>query len=116
MALLMQTGLGALPPSAFWFAGAFGLGGVLLPLLESFGPRRLRAWLPSGIAFGIGMYLTPDWTIPRVAGAVLEVLWRRWRPASHRNLHLMVASGFVLGEGVFSILGLVLRALRVQTL
>ena len=62
------------------------------------------------------MYLTPEWTLPRVAGSVLELLWRRWRPASHRNLHLMVASGFVLGEGVFSILGLVLKALRVPTL
>ena len=62
------------------------------------------------------MYLTPDWTLPRVAGSVLELCWRRWRPASHRNLHLMVASGLVLGEGVFSIVGLGLRALKVPTI
>ena len=116
MALLMQDGMGALPPSALCFAAAFCAVGVLLPLLETFGPRRLRHWLPSGIAFGIGMYLPPEWTLPRVAGALLELCWRRRRPASHRNLHLMVASGLVLGEGVFSILGLVLKTLRVPTL
>jgi len=116
MAELMQGGLAKLPPSALYFSAAFGAAGVLLPLLESFGPRALRSWLPSGIAFGIGMYLPPEWTLPRVAGALLELCWRRRRPASHRSLHLMVASGFVLGEGVFSILGLALRTLRVPTL
>ena len=48
--MLMQGGMGALPPSALYFSAAFGAAGVLLPLLESFGPRNLRHWLPSGIA------------------------------------------------------------------
>ena len=35
-------------------------------------PHRLAGYLPSGISFGIGMYVTADWTIPRVIGAMVE--------------------------------------------
>ena len=48
---------------------------------------------------GIGMYLTPDFTLPRVLGALLELGWRRLAPASHKRSMLVVASGLVLGEG-----------------
>ena len=56
MAVLMQKGLGALPPTARDFAAGFGSFGVLLPLLEQFGPLGIQAWLPSGVSVGIGMY------------------------------------------------------------
>ena len=120
MAVLMQQGLGALPPGCLSFAAWFGAAGVLLalvraapemglPLLRHVPPRALRL-LPSGVAFGIGMYLTPDFTLPRVAGAVGSVAWRAVHPASHEQLYLMVASGFVLGDGVVSIIALFLHA------
>ena len=40
---------------------------------------------------------------------------RRRRPQSHERLMLMVASGFVLGEGVWSICGLALKAVGAPT-
>ena len=113
MALLMQQGLGALPPSTLAYARAFGALGVALPLAEALGPASLRALLPSGVSLGIGMYLTADFTLPRVAGALLEAAWRRASPRSHRRSMLVVASGFVLGEGVWSIVQLVLKSLVV---
>ena len=120
MAVLMQQGLVALPPGCLSFAAWFGVAGVFLalakaapamglPLLRHLPPRALRL-LPSGIAFGIGMYLTPEWTLPRVAGALGSVAWRAVHPASHEQLYLMVASGFVLGDGVVSIIALFLHA------
>lgn len=116
MALLMQKGLGALPSTARDFAAGFGACGIALPLLEEFGPPALVAWLPSGISVGIGMYVTADWTIPRLAGAVGEMAWRRLNPAAHKEHMLMVASGFVLGEGVMSICALGLTAAHVPKL
>eukprot|EP00967_Tisochrysis_lutea_P116339 scaffold187257_cov35-Tisochrysis_lutea.AAC.1 len=99
MAILMQKGIGALPSTARDFAGGFGCIGIVLPLLEELGPPTLVAWLPSGVSIGIGMYVTADWTIPRLVGAMGEMMWRRTDPDGHREHMLMVASGFVLGEG-----------------
>lgn len=110
MAELMLNGIAALPPSALRFATAFGAVGAALPVLEAALPHAAAAYLPSGIAFGVGMYLTPDWTLPRVAGALVEWAWARRAPSSHRKYMLMVASGFVLGEGVWSIAQLALKA------
>uniref|UniRef100_A0A6U6KYX8 Oligopeptide transporter n=1 Tax=Odontella aurita TaxID=265563 RepID=A0A6U6KYX8_9STRA len=115
MALLMKDGPGALPRSAVCFAALFAVIGVSLPILEMTLGERRRHWVPSGIAFGIGMYITPDWTIPRVIGAVVESWWHSRNPSGHSLHYLMVASGFVLGDGVMSILALLLKAMQVPT-
>ena len=106
MALLMQRGLDALPPSSLTFASAFGLLGFVLPVLEALGPPPIAQLLPSGMSVGVAMYLTPDFTIPRVFGAIAERCWRHNAPPSHRRHMLVVASGFVLGEGIWSMLAL----------
>ena len=116
MAILMKRGLSALPPTATRAAIGFGAAGVALPLLEAALPAAAAACLPSGISFGVGMYLTADWTIPRVVGALIEWRWRVAHPASHGTHMLMVASGFVLGEGVMSILALALTVMHAPRL
>ena len=113
MAVLMQKGTAALPPSALGYAQGFGVIGVALALAEALGPVWLLGLLPSGMSLGIGMYLTPDSTLPRVIGALLEFSWRHASPASHRRSMLVVASGFVLGEGVWSIVALGLKSVSV---
>jgi len=116
MAVLMQKGLSALPASSRAFGASFAAIGVALPLVEHALPHAYAGYLPSGIAFGIGMYVTADWSIPRLAGALLEYLWRRYDPRSHELHMLMLASGFVLGEGVMSIVALFFTALGVPKL
>lgn len=116
MATLMNKGLSALPATSVLFAKCFGIAGLLLPILEQVTHGLLHSLLPSGVAFGVAMTLTPDWTIPRVVGAVAEWAWLRRRPDYHRRHMLMAASGFVLGEGVMSIIALFLKALRTPTL
>ena len=98
MALLMQQGLGALPPSTLVYAKGAAATGVALSLLEATLPHALSQLLPQGMSVGVGMYLTPDFTVPRVLGALLELAWRRCYPDSHKHLMLVVASGLVLGE------------------
>ena len=71
----------------------------------------ISAVLPSGTSMGVGMYLTADFVIPRVLGALGVLLWRKLDRASHDAGMLAVASGFVLGEGVWSIFALGLKIL-----
>ena len=69
MAVLMQKGLSALPASAQRFGAAFAAGGALLSVAEEVLPHSAAAYLPSGVSFGVGMYVTADWAIPRLVSA-----------------------------------------------
>eukprot|EP01117_Protostelium_nocturnum_P014751 TRINITY_DN5644_c0_g2_i1.p1 TRINITY_DN5644_c0_g2~~TRINITY_DN5644_c0_g2_i1.p1 ORF type:complete len:389 (-),score=75.38 TRINITY_DN5644_c0_g2_i1:24-1190(-) len=97
-----------IPHSVIPFCIAFGIIGGLLPIIEALVPvkhkKKIHWILPNGIAFAIGMYITPNWTIPRFIGALINVIWKKGWKQSHLNYMIIVASGFVLGEGMLSIL------------
>lgn len=64
-----------------------------------------RDYLPSGLAVAVGMYNTVDFTLARVVGGVAGAWWlrecdRRPGRAQYKILGVIVASGFILGEGV----------------
>lgn len=112
-----------LPPYAGLFAGLFGAAALLVSVLKAWAGRpepgeaawrrTLRgamAWAPSVMAVGVGMYIAPNWVLPRCAGSLLQVVWKRTNSAGHDRLMLLAASGFVLGEGLMSIANAGLRA------
>lgn len=71
-------------------------------------------WVPSGVAFAIGFLNTPSFSLARLIGGIVEFLYYRRYGREKGGIRLIViASGFVLGEGVVSILALVLRTFGV---
>jgi len=94
---------GELAPNVLWFCIACGVIAAILPILSTKYPHYSK-WIPSGIAFAIAIYVTPNWTIPRVVGSMVDLVWKKYRPQSYTNFMIIVASGFVLGEGVTSII------------
>lgn len=67
-------------------------------------------WIPSGVAFAIGFLNTPSFSMARLVGGIMEYVYRTRYAKDGRDIQLVViASGFVLGEGVISIVGLALR-------
>jgi len=76
--------------------------------------RRVAPFLPSPTAFSIGMYLTANWTIPRLAGALTAAaLAKRGMP---QQTIIMIATGLVLGEGVLALLTAVAATLGARPL
>jgi uncharacterized oligopeptide transporter (OPT) family protein len=69
-------------------------------------------WVPSGIAFAIGFLNTPSFSLARLIGGITEYVYRR-RMGQHGIGLIIVASGFVLGEGVVSVISLVLKTFGV---
>ncbi|GAA5922812.1 hypothetical protein JCM3775_006144 [Rhodotorula graminis] len=86
-------------------------------------------WIPSGIAFAVGFINTPSFSIARLVGGLVSLYYTtrtshlsRARTsstsssASSSSAHLehfgliVVASGFVLGEGLASVVGLVAKS------
>lgn len=90
---------------------------------ESAQPRWEKwAWyLPSGIAFAVGILNTPNFSIARFFGGLISFWWtRRHRHGTtndgsslpsqgHKIALIIVASGFVLGEGASSIVNLLAK-------
>ena len=71
-------------------------------------------WIPSGVAFAIGFLNTPAFSLARLIGGVVEHVYYARVGRERGGIKLIVvASGFVLGEGVVSVVSLVLRTLGV---
>ena len=71
-------------------------------------------WIPSGVAFAIGFLNTPSFSLARLIGGVVEfVYYRRYGREKGGIRLIVIASGFVLGEGVVSVVSLVLRTFGV---
>lgn len=77
------------------------------------GQSRVTKYIPSGVAFSIGFLNTPSFTLARLIGGVIEAAWRTRQKSKGRGNDItliVIASGFVLGEGLVSIVALILRS------
>ena len=74
--------------------------------------QDLLKYIPGGIAFAVGIYITPSYTIPRAIGGVLSLYYVQYRGKENTSV-VVIASGLVLGEGVFSMVNLGLASLNV---
>ena len=117
----LVTGKG-LPPMAGRFALYFGVVFCLTTALRIYllnskveWQRRLHPWIPGGIAVAVGMYNTPSFTLARTVGGLIAAYWVNWKGRGETKV-IVLASGLILGEGVVSIVNLVLASLRVPHL
>lgn len=63
----------------------------------------------------IGMYNVPSFTLARAVGGFLNLYWRYYKKREDTPM-VILASGLILGEGVVSILNLVLASTNVPHL
>ncbi|KLT46468.1 OPT superfamily oligopeptide transporter [Cutaneotrichosporon oleaginosum] len=101
-------------PFMIMFGGAFSLIAVAkIMLARSPNPTIAAAvsTLPSGIAFAIGFLNSPSFSLARLIGGYIAYRTaRNTRTGETPLFAIVVASGFVLGEGVLSILNLTLAS------
>lgn len=119
----LVTGKG-LPPLAWEFALAAGAIFTLTTSLRLYllAHREAKPWcktlhsfIPGGIAVAVGMYNTPSFTLARTVGGAISLWWVHWKAKGETRV-IVLASGLILGEGVVSILNLVLASLGVPHL
>jgi len=103
---------GSLPHNVVYFCIILGLIAALFPIMVAIFPTW-ESFLPSCVAFAVAMYVTPNWTIARVVGSLVEYVWKKKRPLSHEKYMILVASGFVLGEGITSIFTAIMKTFHV---
>ncbi|KAF8421446.1 OPT oligopeptide transporter protein-domain-containing protein [Tirmania nivea] len=72
--------------------------------------------IPGGIAFAVGMYNVPSFTLARAVGGLLEWTWRRYKEGKYGETPLVIlASGLILGEGLMSIVNLAMASFGVPS-
>lgn len=111
------AGDGQLPENSGIFMVSFGALFALTSALKTYADRRqlwYAGWIPSGVAFAIGFLNTPSFTLARLVGGIVEYVYRTRYAKNKSDIRLIViASGFVLGEGVVSVVSLVLKTFGV---
>jgi uncharacterized oligopeptide transporter (OPT) family protein len=61
------------------------------------------------------MYNTPSFTLARAIGGLISLYWTKWAKKQETPL-IVLASGLILGEGLFSIVNLLLASASVPHL
>jgi uncharacterized oligopeptide transporter (OPT) family protein len=97
---ILSRGVSALPAGAMQALVIGAIIGVLLTVLES---RKLR-WLPSPTGIGIGMLVPAAVIIVMFLGSVVESIWSRVAPESHRDNMVPLASGLIAGEAIIAVI------------
>ncbi|KAL9026478.1 MAG: hypothetical protein Q9196_004861 [Gyalolechia fulgens] len=105
-----------LPHMAWQWALGAGCLFVILTMLRIKGQGRWwQAWVPGGIAVAVGMYNTPSFTLARAIGGLVNWYWRCYRKREDTPV-IILASGLILGEGLLSVVNLLLASMDVPRL
>ncbi|KAK1761138.1 OPT oligopeptide transporter protein-domain-containing protein [Echria macrotheca] len=111
----LVTGEGLPPMAREWAVGSAAVFAVTTALRIYAGDRRWKALVPGGIAVAVGMYNVPSFTLARTVGGLLAWWWRGYKRWEDTPL-IILASGFILGEGFLSIVNLIMQSCGVPHL
>ncbi|OAX35662.1 OPT superfamily oligopeptide transporter [Rhizopogon vinicolor AM-OR11-026] len=105
---------GQLPENCATFMVIFAICFGVVAAVKAIAAQRnhpYTKWIPSGVAFAIGFLNTPSFSMARLIGGIIEYTYhKRVAKSGGVDIRLIViASGFVLGEGVISVVSLVLK-------
>jgi len=111
----LVTGKG-LPDMAWqWAVGAAVIFTILTGVRILGAGKHWHPFIPGGIAVAVGMYNVPSFTLARAIGGFVHLYWRGYRKRSETTI-VILASGLILGEGVVSIVNLILASTKVPHL
>ncbi|KAF8852403.1 oligopeptide transporter-like protein [Acephala macrosclerotiorum] len=77
--------------------------------------KKWHPYIPGGIAVAVGMYNVPSFTLARAIGGFVNWYWKSYRRREETPI-VVLASGLILGEGVVSIVNLLLASASVPHL
>lgn len=115
MAIFAVKGFSILPKHCMQIAAGWFFGSMLLSVLQDVfryskqipGLKKdLTRWanfVPSGMAMGIPFYIGANSAVDMVLGGTINLVWTIMSPASAALLIPAVASGLIVGEGIWGI-------------
>ncbi|KAK1976846.1 OPT oligopeptide transporter protein-domain-containing protein, partial [Colletotrichum cereale] len=106
-----------LPPGLIVFGvTASALGAAFKILKDLKRSSRLSSWVPSSVALAAGMYIMPEMILAQGIGGLIHFgVLRRCGHSKEARL-ISVATGFILGEGLFSLVTMLMQSFEVPHL
>ncbi|MEJ7754323.1 MAG: OPT/YSL family transporter, partial [Candidatus Limnocylindrales bacterium] len=98
----------SLPPYALLAVLIAAVIAVVMTLVETYAPKKVRAWIPSVTGIGLGFVVVGFDSISMFIGAVLAWLFQRYRKNLAEEFTLAGASGIMAGASLAGILIIVL--------
>ncbi|OWP04460.1 oligopeptide transporter [Marssonina coronariae] len=111
----LVTGQGLPYMAAQWAFGAAVVFAVLTAVRIIAVGKKWHPYVPGGIAVAVGMYNVPSFTLARAIGGFVNYHWKSDRRREETPI-IVLASGLILGEGVVSIVNLLLASAGVPHL
>jgi uncharacterized oligopeptide transporter (OPT) family protein len=116
VAELLAKGIDALPQGALAAIVVGAAIGIALTLLEEFGPKSWRPWLPSTTGLGIAGVIPAFNAFAMFAGALAAWLFAKARPQAAETYTVPVSSGLIAGESLMGVgIILTLELLKLAT-
>ena len=103
VARLLAKGLDSLPAGAREAMLVGAIIGVVLTLLETFAPERLRPWIPSTTGLGIAGVIPAFNSFAMFAGALVAFIVARRAPQAAERTIVPVSSGLIAGESLVGV-------------
>lgn len=100
VAEVFMIGLSALPPQAVPAMAIAAIAGVVLPLLERFGPKRVRGFVPSPASVGLAFVIPGYNAISMFLGGFIALLLSKAAPGWSSRYLVAACAGIIAGESL----------------
>jgi uncharacterized oligopeptide transporter (OPT) family protein len=81
-----------------------GIIGAIIGLMEMFAPAKLRRFLPSATALGLGLILPFQYPFSMLLGAIVAALWTRSNAKQADDYIVPLSSGIIAGVSIMGVL------------
>jgi len=114
MAQVLTQGISALPDKTISIVLFMVVFSIVLSLLKL--NKKIKPWVPSGLAMGIAFILPPYYAVAIAVGAFFLMVWKKQRPVHCKTYAYAVASGLIAGEGLVGVLKAILTLIGIEPL
>jgi len=104
LAFTFAGGLSELPDYCLDISLLCGALVLLFNIIHDLAPPAYRPFLPSGVAFAVGIFLLPGQILMEVTGLAARTLWRRLHPPSADHRAELLGAALLAGDGLAGVL------------
>jgi uncharacterized oligopeptide transporter (OPT) family protein len=103
VAKLLSNGIESLHPTARLGLLYGALIGTILPIIDKLAPAKARKFIPSPMGLGLAMII-PAWnSISMFVGALIALIYEKWKPAAAETFIIPISSGLIAGESLMGV-------------
>ncbi|XP_047950663.1 metal-nicotianamine transporter YSL3-like isoform X3 [Salvia hispanica] len=113
LAIIGVQGFSALPQHCLQLCYGFFAFAIAVNLVTDVLPRRVGKWMPLPTAMAVPFLIGGYFAIDMCVGSLVVYLWHRFNPRKADLMVPAVASGFICGEGIWSLPASVLALAKV---